>query len=132
MSVSNISWNEIKEAYKKNLDSLKGSATMALNSTVTMNRIYSKVMEKAHDTSDETLNKFAELWYSNIDFENLESSSMLKNDFETLLRDSTQNKFQNFGSSLQQQVYKKSITGLDDYRITMQAFYDTWKNMWPN
>ena len=132
MSVSGISWNEIEETYKKNLDSLKDSANMALNSTVSMNRIYSQVMKKAHDTSDKTLNKFAELWYNSIDFENLESSSMLKNDFDTLLRDSTQNEFENFGSSLQQQVYKKSITGLDDYRITMQAFYDTWKNMWPS
>ena len=131
MNVSDISWPEIEETYKKNLESLKDSANVALNSTISMNRIYSQIMKKAHNTSDKTLGKFAELWYENIDFENLESSSVLENDFETLLHDSTQKKFQNFGLSLQQQVYQKSITGLDDYRITMQAFYDTWKNMWP-
>ena len=132
MNVSDISWHEIKQDYKQNLQSLQKSVNETQNSTLSMNRIYSKVMKKAHNTSPQTLKKFAELWSKNMDFENLESSSLLKNDFQNLIYGSTQKDFENFGLSLQQQVYRKSITGLDDYRITMEAFFNTWDKIWPN
>lgn len=126
------SWNSIQKTYAQNLESLKTSINLAEDSTVKMNEIYSQVIRKSDNTSPQTLKKFADLWTKNIDFESLESSSELEKRFGNLLYDFSQKDFQDFGLSLQQQVYEQSITGLDAYRVAMEAFYRTWKKMWPN
>ena len=129
--ISEMSWDEAKKYYKHNLNTLKTSIDVAQNATEEMNKIYSQVIKKANTTSYNKLQKFADLWAQKIDLDNMEDSLLIKNDYKKLIDEPSPRDFREFGQSLQQRVYRRSISNLDAYKDTMESFYDTWKTMWP-
>lgn len=132
MHTPTVSWSDLKSQYFYNLMTLQNSITVAHNSTIEMNRIYSEVIKKAKDSSPETMKLFIVSWLKKIDVDNMEQFTSLKKESVKLLDAPSEENFKDFGLALQQQLQKEYISFLDVYSATMNAFYDTWKEMWPN
>ena len=132
MHTTPVSWSDLKSQYFYNLMTLQNSITVAYNSTIEMNRIYSEVIKKAKDSSPEIMKLFTVSWLKKIDMDNMEQFASLKKESVKLLDSPSEENFKDFGLALQQQLQKESISFLDVYHATMNAFYETWKEMWPN
>jgi hypothetical protein len=126
------SWDDLKCEYFHNLKTLKTSIDVAQNSLVEMNRIYLDVIKKSRKTGKNTLKTFTSSWIKKIDVDHMSEFPDIKEEHEKIFENPSEKNLADFGYSVQQKLYNDSIARLSAYRASMNAFYDTWKEMWPD
>ena len=131
MQVNQTTWQDLKEKYYHNLMVLKASIGEVQNSIIEMNRIYSDVIKKSEKTNLNTRRIFANSWIKKIDEDNMGEFPNMKKEHEKIIKNPSEKNLQDFGVNLQQKLYNNSISRLNTYQASMSAFYDTWKEMWP-
>lgn len=128
----NVKWDELKSQYYHNLKNLENSIDAANKSSIELFRIYSQVMKKSNNTSDEVLKNFKDSWLRKIEEKNSRFSSIIRHEFDKFQTNSnpSEKDFNDFESALQQKLLHQSLGLLTDYQLTRQAFYDTWLKFW--
>ena len=132
MQKSNIQWDELKNQYYHQLQTLQNSLDMAQHSSIELYRIYSEVIKKSRNTNPSTLKKFSDSWLKKLDIENFVASSEIKEEYNELLKnpEPTEADLNNFEQVLQKEFKDRSLFLLTAYHLTMQRFFDTWMDMW--
>lgn len=134
MQTSDITWDELKNQYYHNLQTLQNSMDVAYTSSVELYRIYTEIMKKSRYASPGTMKKFTHLWLEKIDKKILETSPILLEKYNGLLKNSnpTEEDINEFERLLQDQFKDRAYALLASHHIVMQGFYDTWLEMWAN
>ncbi|MEX0862438.1 hypothetical protein [Nitrosopumilus sp.] len=110
---------------------LKSAIEVTQNSILEMNRIYSEVIKKAGKTNPNTMKIFANSWIKKTNMDHMKDFPNMKEEYEKILDYPSEKNLQDFGFNIQQKLYNNAIIKLDTYQISMNAFYDTWEEMWP-
>ncbi|MCV0411352.1 hypothetical protein [Nitrosopumilus sp.] len=125
------SWHDLKCRYFHNMMTLKSSITVAQNSILEMNKIYSEVIKKAEKTNPNTMKMFVNSWIKKINMDYMKDFPSMKEEHKKILDEPSKKNLQDFGFNMQQRLYNNTIVRLDTYQNSMNAFYDTWEEMWP-
>ncbi|NNL59008.1 MAG: hypothetical protein HKP31_06060 [Nitrosopumilus sp.] len=129
---STDSWSDLKSHYFYNLKTLQTAITIVHNSSIELTRLYSEIIRKSKTSSPETMKQFVHSWIKKIDTDYVELLPDIKEDYKKIISDPTEESLENLGFKIQQKLQKNSISKLDAYHVTLNAFYKTWKEMWPN
>ena len=129
-----MSWKELQDKFHNQLEEFNKSFTSMQNSANELKKIYTCVMEKSQDDSDDLRNMFVNLWLSKIDIKDNDSLLVIRDKYKTFLNNPKPDivDFKNFEDTLEQKLYQNSISSLDAYHEFMYEFFNTWKNMWEN
>ncbi|MCV0366100.1 MAG: hypothetical protein K5798_02400 [Nitrosopumilus sp.] len=125
------SWHDLKCRYFHNMMTLKSSITVAQNSILEMNKIYSEVIKKAGKTNPNTMKMFVNSWIKKINMDYMKEFPSMKEEHKKILDEPSKKNLQDFGFNMQQRLYNNAIVRLDTYQNSMNAFYDTWEEIWP-
>lgn len=132
MQKGTITWDELKNQYYHNLQSLQTSMDVTHSSSIELYRIYTEVMNKAKNTSPETIKRFTDSWLKKLKEEGVTSVPGLKEQYNNLVKNPnpTEDDLNEFERQLQNILKDRALVLLASYHLVMQGFYDTWMEMW--
>ena len=134
MQTTKSNWDELKNQYYHNLQTLHTSIDVAHNSSIELYRLYNEVMKKSKNTDPNTLKKFVDLWLKKLNIDSVNASPDLKKTYQNLIEKSNPNieDLNEFERTLHREFKERALVLLSAYNLAMEGFYDTWMEMWSN